>query len=116
VANRVDTSAPLECPRCGLTSPGIAVRCDCGFKFDLTPADRDAALSADYASSGWRVFVGAVLILGGLGLTLVGFVVARAFDGLFLVFSGAVLGGAAMCARGLSARRRLRRAMTRSRM
>lgn len=28
-------SAPMRCPRCGLSSPAEAARCDCGFDFQL---------------------------------------------------------------------------------
>lgn len=70
----------MDCPRCGLDNPDIAMRCDCGYDFDAK-AMRGSLLTAQSATAegkpplawlvtGWLLVVFGSLLGIGMGLHL----------------------------------------------
>ena len=61
----------MKCPNCGLINPDIALRCDCGYRFDRLPA---SPLTTPLTPRQRPLLPGLLVILGGvvlLGLPLV---------------------------------------------
>jgi hypothetical protein len=94
-----------RCPRCGLTNPGTALRCDCGwdFKSRSTAQSYVQARGVSQAQRKQRakdqILVGTLLIVGGTVLT----VASLQSSGGGIIFYGAILVGVIKVFRGLSA-------------
>lgn len=54
---------PQQCPWCRLVSPGSAERCDCGYLFDYSGAQRQARVAAWRRPLARLVFAAAALVL-----------------------------------------------------
>ena len=93
----------MKCPRCGLFSPDVALRCDCGYQFSAVSYATDVV---SYRSVNRRA--GAKNMVFGAGWCAFG-VAATVFTvtsraGLHLVFWGAVVCGITQFFRGVSQR------------
>jgi hypothetical protein len=96
-----------RCPRCGLTNPGTALRCDCGWDFQsqsaarsyVQPQGMSEAQRKDHANN--QIVIGILLILGG---TLVTAMSLQSSSGGGYIFYGVILVGVIRVFRGLAAR------------
>lgn len=101
-----DVDISRDCPRCGLTNPPRAQRCDCGWDFDkatLGPsylASRNVGRRDGSGKANTRLIVGALLIVAGVLATIA----SSSSTGGGLVFYGAVAVGVVNVIRGLALR------------
>lgn len=109
----------MRCPKCGLTNPDIASRCDCGWNFKTNksdfsyarPTDRriDAERGLTLEQVGVRnIKIGVCVLLGGLVLAVV---VSQATTivsngALAVIPYGGITGGIVLLFKGLGQRKR----------
>lgn len=97
--------AAKDCPSCGLTNPGSAQRCDCGYDFLAQKISREAlaARAARKSAGKTSLVLGVAMLLGGVGLTVVG----SSIEGGFVVFYGLIVAGVIAIGRGVLERSRI---------
>jgi hypothetical protein len=93
-----------RCPKCGLTNPSTALRCDCGWDFQSRTAARSylqqgASEVQRRQRAKDQVLLGILLILGGTVATFASF----GSSGSGIIFYGVIVVGLIKVFRGLSA-------------
>jgi hypothetical protein len=102
-----DTEVSRDCPKCGLTNPPRAQRCDCGWDFDkaaVAPsylAERKRRLESTPTPMS-RLIAGALLVAAGAGLSIASCGSGSAGGGI--LFYGLIFVGIVTVFRGLAQR------------
>jgi hypothetical protein len=97
----------MDCPKCRLTNPPTAQRCDCGYDFESRTmqesyANPRAVPSEEVRRLGQRdILIGGIVFAIGVAVTAVTYGLAGGGGGQFVVAYGAIVWGVIQLVRGV---------------